>query len=270
MNLRTAMVAAVAVSGVTAGIALAPSASAAGMETVIGGSFANYSTLQSEWDYLYPWGSDHNGSARMYGSATDHNHVYLESGGVLTLKASRITWDEGNSTANPKPKIYYHSGAVHAKEQILVNSEFPTWQVSGEFRAPSTKGTWPAFWLSGAWSWPPESDILEFKGKTTNWSNTFRTSKDDLSSTRTVIDKPGDWHFYKAWITKVSATDVNIAYEIWDMDNHKLASFSHRANFVGKPMWLIINLQMEGSSGAPGPQQAVFQARNVYVGRQRA
>src|SRR5690348_14037160 len=69
----------------------ASAAPAATWEDVINGSFGSYSAFESEWNYLYPWGSDHNGSARMYGSANDHNHIYLGSG-VLTLKASRITW----------------------------------------------------------------------------------------------------------------------------------------------------------------------------------
>lgn len=47
-------------------------------ETVISNTFTNYATLEQYWNYLYPWGSDHNGSARMYASATDHNHVYLD------------------------------------------------------------------------------------------------------------------------------------------------------------------------------------------------
>ena len=34
-------------------------------ETVIDGSFANYTTFEQYWNYLYPWGSDHNGAARM-------------------------------------------------------------------------------------------------------------------------------------------------------------------------------------------------------------
>jgi len=33
-------------------------------------------------------------------------------------------------------------------------------------------------------------------------------------------------------------------------------------------MYLIINLQMEGSSNEPGPHgETIFKARNVYVGR---
>jgi hypothetical protein len=43
-----------------------------------------------------------------------------------------------------------------------------------------------------------------------------------------------------------------------------------KRGFVGKPMWLILNLQMEGSSGDWGPGGDTFyRARNVYVGRTR-
>jgi hypothetical protein len=115
-------------------------------------------------------------------------------------------------------------------------------------------------------SWPPESDILEFKGNSNNWFNTFRTSS-DVDSTVIGVSAPGDWHGYRAWITKVSATDVDIHYYldgVWK-------AVHHARGFVGKPMWIIINLQMEGSSGSPGPASDTFyRARNVYVGRTRA
>lgn len=43
----------------------------------------------------------------------------------------------------------------------------------------------------------------------------------------------------------------------------------HRgSNFVGKPMGVIVNLQMEGASGSPGPSgDTLYRARNLYVGR---
>jgi hypothetical protein len=242
-------------------------AAAMAWETVIDGtSFNDRDALQREWNFLYPWGSDHNGSARMYGSATDNNHVYLSPAGTLNLKATRISWDEGTSTADPHLPIRYHSGAVHAKEKVLVNDQFPNWEVKGEFQAPTAGGTWPAFWLTGANSWPPESDILEFKGDATNWFNTFRTSS-DVSTTKVGVPSAStSWHEYRAWITKVSASDVEIHYYI---DGEWKAT--HRANFVGKPLWIIINLQMEGSSGGNGPTSDTFyQARNVYVGRSTA
>jgi hypothetical protein len=224
-------------------------------------SFASYSALESSWNYLYPWGSDHNGTARMYASKTDHNHVYLESGGVLVLKGSRITWDEGNSSKDPYLPIHYHAGAIHSKLQVVVNDQFPQWEVKGEFQAPSARGTWPAFWLTGVNSWPPESDILEFKGDARNWFNTYDGGWDN---TVVPVSNPGGWHGYRAWITKVSATDVDIHYYL---DGTWVGQ--HRgSNFVGKPMNIIINLQMEGASGSPGPSgDTYYRARNVYVGR---
>ncbi|HEX6467998.1 MAG TPA: hypothetical protein VF069_02810 [Streptosporangiaceae bacterium] len=241
----------------------AGTAGAATWETVIdAGSFADYGAFEAKWAYLYPWGSDHNGTARMYASSTDHDHVSLSSG-VLTLEAAHITWDEGTSTASPHLPIHYHSGAVHAKDQIVVTDQFPNYEVKGEFQAPSARGTWPAFWLTGVNSWPPESDILEFKGNANNWFNTFRTSS-DVDSTVVGVSSPGSWHLYRAWITKVSATDVDIHYYldgVWQ-------AVHHARGFVGKPMWLIINLQMEGSSGSPGPtSDTLFRVRDIYVGR---
>ncbi|WP_241562262.1 glycoside hydrolase [Streptomyces hoynatensis] len=250
-----------------AGIGLAGAARADTFETVLDTtSFAGYQAFEAHWNYLYPWGSDHNGTARMYGSTSDHNHVYLEPGGVLTLKAARITWDEGTSSSSPHLPIHYHSGAVHLKHQVLVNSQFPNYEVKGEFQAPSAPGTWPAFWLTGVNSWPPESDILEFKGDARNWFNTFRTSS-DVDSTIVSVSSPGSWHEYRAWITKVNDADVDIHYYLdgtW--------KGAHRgAGFVGKPLWLICNLQMEGSSGSSGPSgETLYHARNVYVGRSRA
>ncbi|NYI08024.1 family 16 glycosylhydrolase [Allostreptomyces psammosilenae] len=262
-SLLTGAAALAATTAVTTGTARP--ARAAAWETVLGtDTFSSYQALEANWNYLYPWGSDHNGTARMYASPTDHNHVYL-SGDVLTLKASRISWNEGNSSSSPYLPIRYHSGAVHAKHQIRITSEFPDYEVKGEFQAPSAPGTWPAFWLTGVNSWPPESDILEFKGDARNWFNTFRTSS-DVSSTIVPVSSPGGWHAYRAWITMVNSTDVEIHYYLDDT----WRAVHRGAGFVGKPLWVICNLQMEGSSGGSGPSgDTYYRARNVYIGRSR-
>ncbi|MFI5934481.1 family 16 glycosylhydrolase [Actinoplanes sp. NPDC051494] len=258
-----------ACAGLVAATLAAPApASAATWETLLdGSSFQDRTALIAEWNFRYPWGSDHNGSARMYAGATDNSQVYLPSPGVLTIKASRISGSEGTSSSTPYLPIHYHSGAIHAKDQITVNDQFPSYEVRGEFQAPSAPGTWPAFWLTGATSWPPESDILEFKGDTRNWFNTYKNASGGWSSTPVTVSSPGGWHQYRVWISKVNATDVDIHYYldgVWKAQ--------HRgANFVGKPMWLILNLQMEGSSGGTGPAGDTFySARNISIGRNRA
>lgn len=233
--------------------------SLAAWEHVISNSLTDYTTFEKYWNYLYPWGSDHNGSARMYGSSTDHNHIFLEDN-VIKLQACKITWDEGTSTANPHPEIHYHSGAIHSKETFTVNDQYPNWEVKGEFNAPYASGTWPAFWLNGAWTWPPEIDILEFKGSSTNWFNTFRTSSDVSTYTSGVSE---GWHQFRIWMQKVSDENVDIHFYIDDVWKAK-----HTGNFVGKPFHLIMNLQMEGSSGGNAPDGCtLYQGRNIYVGR---
>ena len=228
-------------------------------EDVISDSLKDYATFEKYWGYLYPWGSDHNGSARMYGSSEDHNHVYLE-GNQIVLKACKIDWDEGKSKANPNPVIHYHSGAIHSKETFTVNDKYPNYEVKGEFKAPYHSGTWPAFWLNGAQTWPPEIDILEFKGNNVNWFNTFRTSS-DVSTFKSGVSE--DWHEFRIWMEKVSSTDVDIHFYIDEVWKAK-----HTGNFVGKPFHLIMNLQMEGSSGGNAPSGCTtYMGRNIYVGR---
>jgi len=226
-------------------------------------SFAGYPAFESTWNYLYPWGSDHNGSARMVGSSTDHSHIYL-SGNSLVLKATRIYDDEGNSSSSPYLKIRYHSGTVHAKQQVLVNDDYPVWELRGEFQAPSGVGQWPAFWATGVNSWPPETDILEYKGTAQNWFNTYKNASGGWSNTIVPVSNPAAWHTYRAVVSKASSTDVTIKYYL----DGSLKGTHTGANFVDQPMWIIIDLQMEGSSGSPGPDtDTYFLVRNPYVAR---
>ena len=228
-------------------------------EDVIAGSLKDYKTFEKYWNYLYPSGSDHNGSARMYGSSTDHSQIYLEKNQII-LKATRINTDEGKSKKYPFLKINYHSGAIHAKEKIIINDQFPEYEIKGEFKAPQNPGTWPAFWLTGVSSWPPEIDILEFKGNKVNWFNTFRT-KDDVKTCKTALSY--DWHKFRIWMAKVSKTDVDIYFSIDGEFKTK-----HTGNYVGKAFHLIMNLQMEGSApGNPPMTDTYFYGRNIYVGR---
>jgi hypothetical protein len=63
-------------------------------------------------------------------------------------------------------------------------------------------------------------------------------------------------------MTKTNATDVSIEYWI----DGALKSTQTGANFVGKNLNIIIDYQMEGSSGSPGPTGTTYMsARNVIV-----
>lgn len=239
---------------------LAFALSAAAQSWVIylsGTNFSSTSSFQAQWNYLYPWGSDHNGSARMF--ATNVN----VAGGVVTL-TSYPTSGEGASSVYPYLTIDYNSGTIYAKQPVTVNAEFPFWEVSGYFQCSSTTGTWPAFWLTGAWGWPPESDIMEYKGSSGCNQNTYTGA---WQGQITTVSLPGNWHSYQAWLTQVNATDVDIYYYI----DGSLISIQRGTNFVNQPMWLIMDYQMEGSSGSPGPNYVTtMSGSNIVVAAQSA
>ncbi|KAJ7207093.1 endo-beta-1,3-galactanase, partial [Mycena pura] len=228
-------------------------------------SFSDYPTFETFWAYLYPWGSDHNGSARMVGNSTDHSHIAVASSTLSLIATPTSGAVPPTSTANPNPAIHYASGAIHAKSQITVTSA-NSYTLSGEFSSPTTFGTWPAFCTQrqAVNSWPPETDIGEWKGTANNWFNTFNTSSIVKS---TLVTWPTDlsFHALKAVLTAESNNaDVRIDFY---MDN-VLQTTQFGQGFVGKPLWLIINLQMEGSGGSPGPSgTTTYKVRNLQVTR---
>ncbi|TRM60362.1 glycoside hydrolase family 16 protein [Schizophyllum amplum] len=216
----------------------------------------SFSSFDDFWAYLYPWGSDHNGSARMAES-----NVAVASG-TLTLKATPTSnASPPTSAADPHLNINYISGAVHAKEQITVTAE-NSYTVYGEFSAPTDVGTWPAFWLNAASGWPPEVDIGEWKGTADNWYNTFNTSSEVKSNT---VAWPTDLSFHSLQaVLSAESNGVDIRVDFYKDDVLQTTQFA--AGYVGKAMNLIINLQMEGSSGSPGPADGTtYAARNVEV-----
>ncbi|KAF4597913.1 hypothetical protein EYR38_006305 [Pleurotus pulmonarius] len=158
------------------GLHIFPALVAADTTVIPSNSFSSVSTFESFWNYLYPWGSDHNGMN----------------------------------------------------------------------------------------SWPPETDIGEWKGTNDNWFNTFNTSSVVRSD---LVAWPADlsFHSLKA-VLKPEPNGADVRIDFF-MDN-ALRATQFGKGFVGKALWLIINLQMEGSSGSPGPTgTTTYKARNVVVTR---
>ena len=106
---------------------------------------------------------------------------------------------------------------------------------------------------------------MEFKGSTTNWTNTYRNENGQWSSVGTTISNPANWHTYTAYLTRIGTTN-NVCIEYWT-DGTRVSTQTGQ-NFVNQPLNLIIDLQMEGSSGTPGPGgNTVMRARNVTIQR---
>ncbi|KAL4262354.1 Endo-beta-1,3-galactanase [Pleurotus pulmonarius] len=245
------------------GLHIFPALVAADTTVIPSNSFSSVSTFESFWNYLYPWGSDHNGSARMRGSSTDHSHINVASNTLSLIATPTSNASPPTSSADPHPAIHYASGAIHAKSQITVTTT-AGYTISGEFSAPTARGTWPAFWVTAVNSWPPETDIGEWKGTNDNWFNTFNTSSVVRSD---LVAWPADlsFHSLKA-VLKPEPNGADVRIDFF-MDN-ALRATQFGKGFVGKALWLIINLQMEGSSGSPGPTgTTTYKARNVVVTR---
>ncbi|EJD53377.1 putative glycoside hydrolase [Auricularia subglabra TFB-10046 SS5] len=224
-------------------------------------SFSSYSAFEQHWNYLYPWGSDHNGSGRMVGSSSNHTYISVADN-VLTLTSKPVS-GQPPSTSNPHPAIHYFSGTVHAKQQVKVDGSSVTgFDIQGEFIAPTAKGTWPAFWLTAVNGWPPESDIGEWK--TGSIPSKVRSTSSSVATKRVAWPTDGQFHSLKAELRTISGNtkDLSIKYYF----DGTLQATHTAANFRNAAMWLIVDLQMEGSSGSPGPAGGTtFQIRNVQL-----
>ncbi|KAH9989489.1 concanavalin A-like lectin/glucanase domain-containing protein [Xylariaceae sp. FL0662B] len=217
-------------------------------------SFNSQADFDADWAYNYPWGTDHNGGARM-----DPNQVEF-SDGMLTLTAKKVSGQKDAQHGGQNIKINYLSGAINAKEHFNV-SQGGGYDFTGEFRATTTKGTWPAFWLTAVDGWPPEIDMAEWKGSGKISFNTFNTSS-VLSWEDVTYSDPDQFHSIKCEIRDINQRDLSVKFY---MDDSLIAT-QVGGDFFGKPMYLIINLQMEGSSGSPGPSSdTLYQVRNLEV-----
>ena len=109
---------------------------AARAETIIPSDSLTPDNFDTYWNWFYPWGDTHNGSAKMY-----VDQVTLDASGTATIVAE---------TPDPESGWKYRSGAFHSKAQIIVDDQYPSWDIKGEFKAPVVRGSWPAFWPTGA------------------------------------------------------------------------------------------------------------------------
>ncbi|KAJ9200352.1 CAZyme family GH16 [Paecilomyces variotii] len=206
--------------------------------------FNSYSELETYFGYLYPWGSDHNGAARMVGNSSDHDYITIKTAGTLTLTAVPTS---GQPATSGGIDIDYLSGTVYALNKLTVESG-SGYDIQASFQAPTEKGTWPAFWVTGANSWPPEIDIAEWKGNGDISFNTFNTSS-SVEAKNLEYDSPDNFHTVKAEIRDEDGSNISVKFYL----DGTLMTTQYGSDYISEPLWLIIDLQMEGSSGSPGP-----------------
>ncbi|KAK4210270.1 concanavalin A-like lectin/glucanase domain-containing protein [Rhypophila decipiens] len=226
-------------------------------------SFQNQSIFSAHWDPNYPWGTDHNGAARMAASQIKLDPT--NGNGTLTLTAKRVPAGSQKpaSHGGKQINIRYLSGTVSAKQHFTVGSVPGSgFDFGGEFRAPVGRGTWPAFWVTGVKGWPPEIDLAEWKGSGKISFNTFNTSS-QVRARDVAYPSPEKFHSILVQVRALAnGKDVSAKFLL----DGAVIETQYGKGFVGQGMYLIIDLQMEGSSGSPGPEQdTLFQVRNLEV-----
>ncbi|KAH9889641.1 concanavalin A-like lectin/glucanase domain-containing protein [Xylariomycetidae sp. FL2044] len=215
----------------------------------------SFSSFDTYWKALYPWGTDHNGGARM-----SESQISVSSDGALTLTATPVTGEPPAENGGVEYPVHYLSGAVHAAQTFAVAAG-GGYDFSGEFRATTTYGTWPAFWLTAVSGWPPEIDMAEWKGSGDVSFNTFNTSS-SVATHDVPYDDPDAWHTVKVQLRDENGSDVRVKYFLDGVEQ----TTHYGDNYIGAAMYLIINLQMEGSSGSPGPDSDItYSVRNLEV-----
>lgn len=186
----------------------------------------SYSNLATYWKYLYPGDkSDHNGGARM-----DKEHVTTENGNTLILTATPSANEPNSEHGDGSIPVHYRSGAVHSKETFTVKKG-GGYDFNTEVLVNPVKGTWPAFWVSGAESWPPEIDFLEWMGDGKVLFNTWNTSEIHASKSL-PYNNVDQWHSISAKVADDNGSDVKVTFTY---DGNVVAT-QWGKGFVGKPL----------------------------------
>lgn len=103
--------------------------------------------------------------------------------------------------------------------------------------------------------------MAEWKGSGKISFNTFNTSS-VLSWKDVVYKDPQAWHDIRTELRDVNGRDVAVRF--W-MDGSEVVRHVG-GGYTGKPLYLVVNLQMEGSSGGGGPGgNTTYSVRNLEV-----
>lgn len=210
------------------------------------------------WAYSYPWSDHHN-----YSAVVRQSQVAVKDG-KLVLTATRVADDnwikDKNGETGYTDKIgenkwrkYSHlTGVVH-----LPFSRYPlsgNVYIEGRFRMPDKSGFWPAFWLNGNNSWPPEIDIFEYLSNT--------PEKIYVGIHRQDSSKPNGDGGAGWWITKTAsffqqqfhtyALDWGETYINYYIDDVLVKTVDDQAFIKNqKNMYMIINLGVGGWAAEP-------------------
>ena len=227
-----------------------PPANFSGWDKVFEDNFDGTSLDKKKWNPTYNWGPTHN--HRAY--CAEENVIV--SDGTLKLKGEKKTHpDASGRTAKFNGKeipVDYTSGAIDTKGHFEVKYGY----IEGRFKAPSQKGTWPAFWTLQD-GWPPEIDILEIPASRKQHHYYLHyTDPSWYSSHGSAWDHEASFGGHKDDDVDRSAGFHNYGVE-WDettlsfyFDDKKFASYSRPTEIKQlAAQYIIVNLAIGGWAG---------------------
>lgn len=236
---------------VSASVAFAePPSNFSGWDLVFEDNFDGTSLDKSKWNSTYNWGPTHN--HRAY--CAPENVIVKD--GKLMLKGEKKTHPDANGRKakfNGKEiPVDYTSGAIDTKGHFEVKYGY----IEGRFKAPSQKGTWPAFWTLQD-GWPPEIDILEIpSSRKQHHYYLHYTDPSWYNSHGSAWDHEASFGGHKDDNTDRSAGFHNYAVE-WDettlsfyFDDKKFASYTRPTEIKQlSAQYIIVNLAIGGWAG---------------------
>lgn len=176
-----------------------------------------------KWRLGQPWGNFHSKALHQHYD-TEGKETYVSKDNNLILevrhrpldmvKADLPDWRQADRIPD-RFTIPYAIGLVTTKESWLYG-----W-FEAEIKLPVGKPLWPAFWLSGKHSWPPEIDIFEAYSKYNElYSDKFLFKKRDhvkiQPNLHYGIVEDGTKTMYGAYDVPVNnATDRFVQYACW-------------------------------------------------------
>ena len=228
---------------------------AAGATLLFDEEFDGTSLNTSKWTDGYWW--DNNGCT--IGSNNELEWYQpddiIVSGGTLKLKAEKRT-----IVASDGKTYNYTSGVVTTGRDLWQDpspDKFALKYGYVEMRAklPKGKGLWPAFWLlSGDQSWPPEIDVMEVLGDSTNVDHMtlHDASGGSTGHTWSGPDLSADWHVY--------GVDWQPNAIVWYVDGVERWRFTDTSRIPAETMYLLLNLAVGGDWPGSPDGSTVFPA----------
>lgn len=227
-----------------------PPANFSGWEKVFEDNFDGTSLDKKKWNPTYNWGPTHN--HRAY--CAEENVIV--SDGTLKLKGEKKVHPNANGKKakfnNKEIPVDYTSGAIDTKGHFEVKYGY----IEGRFKAPSQKGTWPAFWTLQD-GWPPEIDILEIPASRKqhhyylhytdpSWYNSHGSAWDHEASfgghKDDDVDRSAGFHNYG-----VEWDESTLSFYF---DDKKFASYNRPTEIKQlSAQYIIVNLAIGGWAG---------------------